>query len=119
MFIFNLKYFFQSNFFKMASILVPFSPGYPLGGGNCSSRNIALREIKCARHNETTAEHHPRGGLCVSRIPPEQKKRFPEVLCGPVEYRQSKNQTGCSLGNFPLCRNLNIARATLSGTTLL
>jgi hypothetical protein len=32
-FIFNLKLIFHSNFFKMASILVRFMPGFPLGGG--------------------------------------------------------------------------------------
>jgi hypothetical protein len=41
------------------------------------------------------------------------------VLCIPVEYRWSKNQTGCSPGNTPLCGNLDTTGATLSGTPLL
>jgi hypothetical protein len=32
-FIFNLKLILNSNYFKMASIRVHFSPGFPLGGG--------------------------------------------------------------------------------------
>jgi hypothetical protein len=31
-FIFDLKFIFKSNFFKMASVRVHFSPGFPLGG---------------------------------------------------------------------------------------
>jgi hypothetical protein len=53
-FIFNLEFFFQSNFFKMASVRVRFSPGFPLGGGfptffAPAVFNFALWEIKCAR----------------------------------------------------------------------
>jgi hypothetical protein len=32
-FIFNLKFILNSNYFKMASVRVRFSPGFPLGGG--------------------------------------------------------------------------------------
>jgi hypothetical protein len=32
-FIFNLKFILKSNFFKMASVRVHFSPGFPLRGG--------------------------------------------------------------------------------------
>jgi hypothetical protein len=31
--IFNLKFILNSNYFKMASVRVHFSPGFPLGGG--------------------------------------------------------------------------------------
>jgi hypothetical protein len=31
--IFNLKFILKSNLFKMASVRVHFSPGFPLGGG--------------------------------------------------------------------------------------
>jgi hypothetical protein len=68
---------------------------------------------------KTTADQNPRGVLRVSRIPPDKKKWFPKVLCIPLEYCRSKKQTGCSLGNSPLCRNPNTAGATLSGTPLL
>jgi hypothetical protein len=56
---------------------------------------------------KTTADQHPHGALCVSRIPSEQRNRFPEVLCVPVEYRWSKNQTGCSPQNSPVRGNPN------------
>jgi hypothetical protein len=75
--------------------------------------DFALREIK------TIADQHPLSALRVSRIPPEQKKQFSEVLCVPVEYHRSKNQTGFSPGNSPLCGNPNTTGATLSGTPLL
>jgi hypothetical protein len=32
-FIFNLKFILNLNYFKMASVRVQFSPGFPLGGG--------------------------------------------------------------------------------------
>jgi hypothetical protein len=32
-FIFNLKFIFNSNYFKMASVRVHLSPGFPFGGG--------------------------------------------------------------------------------------
>jgi hypothetical protein len=32
-FIFNSKFILNSNYFKMASVRVNFSPGFPLGGG--------------------------------------------------------------------------------------
>jgi hypothetical protein len=68
---------------------------------------------------QTKAGKHPRGAQRVSRLPLEQKKQFPEVLCVPVEYCWSKNQTGCSPGNSPLCRNPNTRSNSLSGTPLL
>jgi hypothetical protein len=46
-FIFNLKFIFQSNFFKMASFRVHLSPGFTLGGGFPAEKffQIALQEI--------------------------------------------------------------------------
>jgi hypothetical protein len=32
-FIFNLKFILNSNYFKIVSVWVHFSPGFPLGGG--------------------------------------------------------------------------------------
>jgi hypothetical protein len=74
------------------------------------SGDFALGEIKCARNNETAADQYRRGALRVSGI------RIPEVLCISVEFGWSKNPTGCSPGNSPLCRNPNTAGATLWNT---
>jgi hypothetical protein len=49
------------------------------------------------------ADQHPCGALYVSRIPPEQKKWFPEVLCVPVEYCTSRAKTSLvTLRKIPL-----------------
>jgi hypothetical protein len=68
---------------------------------------------------KTTADQHPTGALSVSRMLPEKKNWFTEVLCVPVEYHLSKNLTSCSPGNYLLCGNPNTTGATLSGTPLL
>jgi hypothetical protein len=135
MFIFNLKIIFQSNFFKMASIWLHFSPGFTKRGGfraeqfllrwysillcrKIKHRKQAQRDFggfieselksfavhgqarlikKCARPNTHMV-------LCVNRIPPEQRKRFPEVLC---VFRIPPEQKPDSLpsGQFPYLRN--------------
>jgi hypothetical protein len=75
MFIFNLKIVFHSNFYKMASFQLRFSPGFPLGGGfpaavfTLAVINFALQEIKCARQQ-----------LINNHV----------VLCMSLEYRRSK-----------------------------
>jgi hypothetical protein len=54
---FNLKFIFQSNFFKIASVRVSFNPGFPLGGGFPAEQlllqrySIVVREIKTQRVN--------------------------------------------------------------------
>jgi hypothetical protein len=89
MVIFHLKFISNSIFFKMPSVRVHFSPGFPLGG-------------------RFPAEQNTHVVLCVNKIPPEQKKRF--LRCSAYfEYHQSKNQTVCSPGNSPLCGNPNTA----------
>jgi hypothetical protein len=96
-FIFNLKFILNSNYYKMASVRVHFSPGFPLGGGFPAEQNTHVV-------------------LGVNRIPPEQKNGF--LRCSAYfEYRRSKNLKVCSLGNSLLCGVPNTAGATLCGTS--
>jgi hypothetical protein len=95
-FIFHLKFILNSNFFKISSVLVHFSPGFPQGGGFLAEQNTHVV-------------------LCVSRIPLEQKKAFLR-FSAYFEYRRSKNQTVCSPGNSSLCGNLNTSGAVLPET---
>jgi hypothetical protein len=53
---FSFKIHFKRKFFKMSSVRFHFSPGFP-------------------------AQQNTHVVLCVNSIPPEQKNRFPEVLC--------------------------------------
>jgi hypothetical protein len=62
-----------------------------------------------------SAEQNIHMVLCLNRI--LQKNRFPEVLCVFGILQEQKTQKVCSLGNFPLCGNLNTAGAVLPGTT--
>jgi hypothetical protein len=78
--------------------------------------DFTLREIKFSIQQLTNT--HVVLCVCLEYIW-SKKKRSSKVLKIPVEYRWSKNQIGCSPGNFPLCGNPNTAGATLSGTPLL
>jgi hypothetical protein len=62
---------------------------------------------------KTIADQHPHGALCVSRIPLEEKKRFPEVLLVPVEYRRSKTRQ-VALRAIPLSAEIRTPQEQLS-----
>jgi hypothetical protein len=72
----GLKFNLNSNYFKMASVRVHFSPGFPLGGGFPTEQNTHVV-------------------LCVNRIPPEQNHdsllpgKFPSLRSS--EYRRSNS----------------------------
>jgi hypothetical protein len=58
--------------------------------------------------------------LCVNRIPPKQKKRFSEVLCGKFpSLRKSEYRRSNSLRNTLLQRAVEICRSNLSSPLLL
>jgi hypothetical protein len=85
----------------MASIRVrfSFSPGFTLGGGFPIEQNTHVV-------------------LCVNRIPLEQKKRFPEVLC---VFGILQEQTPDSLlsGKFPSLRKFEYRQSSSLRNTLL
>jgi hypothetical protein len=80
--IFYLKFILNSNFFKMLSVRVCFSSGFPLGGG-FSPEQFLLRKYSILLCGKVQPEQpiNTHVVLCMNRIPPEQKNRFPEVLC--------------------------------------
>jgi hypothetical protein len=97
-FIFHMKIILNSNFFKMSSVQVHFSPGFPLGEGFPIEQNTHVV-------------------LCVNRIQPEQKTSF--LRCHAYfEYRRSKNQTVCSPGNPPLRKSEYRRSSSLQNTLL-
>jgi hypothetical protein len=96
-FFFHLKFILNLKFFKMSSVWVHFSPGFPLGG-------------------EFPAEQNTHVVLCMNRILPEQN-RFPEVLCVfliPVPPEQKPDSLLSR--KFPSQRKSNTAGAVLPGT---
>jgi hypothetical protein len=93
MFIFHLKFILNSNFFKMSSVRVHFSPGFPLGGGFPAEQNTHVV-------------------LCVNRILPEQKNSF--LRCSVYfEYRRCKTRL-FALREIPLSAELRILLEHLS-----
>jgi hypothetical protein len=76
---FQFKILFSSEFFKMASIRVRLRPEF-LKKEDFLQKSFCSGSIRvCSAGNKmrkTTADQHPRGALCVFRIPPEQKTGF-------------------------------------------
>jgi hypothetical protein len=99
MFIFNLKFILNLNFFKMATVRVQFSPGFPLRGGFPAEQNTHMV-------------------LCVNRIPPEQKNRFPEVLLRILNTTRA-NTRQFALWEIHFSAEIRIPPEQLSWNTLL
>jgi hypothetical protein len=73
----------------------------------CQARLIE----KCARHNSQMV-------LCVNRIPPEQKKRFPEVLC-VFQIPPEQKPDSLLSGKFQSLRDSEYRRSNYLRNTLL
>jgi hypothetical protein len=76
-----LNSFSLEFFLKMLSDRVHFRTGFPLRGENFPHSSFCSGGIQFFsagnKMSKTTADQHPRGALCVSRIPQDQKNGFP------------------------------------------
>jgi hypothetical protein len=83
MFIFHLKFILNSNFLKMSSVRVRFSPGFPQGGGFQAEQFLLQRysillcgKKKCAKQAQPQQLINTHVVLCPNRIPLEQNNGF-------------------------------------------
>jgi hypothetical protein len=101
-FIFNLKFILNSYYFKMASVQVHFSPGFPLGGGFPAEQILLLRNSIWRIFSKVYKQ-------CCN--PDHGYMKMRETIEGYTwcsayfEYRRSKNLTVCSPEKFPSLRS--------------